>query len=207
MACPCCCESDADCQRWCYVRTYGRTDSFCDLDALQAITGCSVVGDVGELDPSLTYDFECIKIVNRVGEESCGVNAEIDAYIAEIVAAGCTDVAEVVDRTSIGYCVNGVCQQTAAAAMALAIQSGAGTELKKILGMLGIKPEKGCQCNKRARYMDKMGCDWCEQNLDKIVGWLKEEHERRKMMLPFSAVAARQVVKLAIRRAKRGNSQ
>lgn len=55
--------------------------------------------------------------------------------------------------------------------------------------------------------MDRMGCEWCEQNLDTIVGWLKEEHQRRKMLVPFSAMAARQVVKLAIRRAKRGNSQ
>lgn len=84
---------------------------------------------------------------------------------------------------------------------------GAGTELKSVLGWLGISGDAKCQCNKRARYMDRMGCEWCEQNLDTIVGWLKEEHQRRKMLVPFSAMAARQVVKLAIRRAKRGNSQ
>lgn len=84
---------------------------------------------------------------------------------------------------------------------------GPGTELTKLIASMGLTPAPGCQCKKRARYMDKMGCDWCEQNLDKIVGWLKEEHGRSKMLLPFSALAAKQVVKLAIRRAKRGNSQ
>lgn len=86
---------------------------------------------------------------------------------------------------------------------------GPGAELKRLLAgfPLYIQTTPTCACNKRARYMDRMGCNWCEQNLDKIVGWLKEEHQRRKMLLPFSATAARQVVKLAIRRAKRGNSQ
>lgn len=84
---------------------------------------------------------------------------------------------------------------------------GPGAELKKLLAWFKIEDDEVCQCNKRARYMDRMGCDWCEQNLDKIVGWLKEEHQRRKMLLPFSEMAAKQVVKLAIRRAKRGNSQ
>lgn len=87
--------------------------------------------------------------------------------------------------------------------------NGPGMELKRLLAgfPLYIKTTATCVCNKRARYMDRMGCEWCEQNLGTIVGWLKEEHQRRKMLVPFSAMAARQVVKLAIRRAKRGNSQ
>jgi len=84
---------------------------------------------------------------------------------------------------------------------------GPGTELKKILSLLGIKPEKGCACAKRARYMDRMGCDWCEENMDTIVRWLKEEHERRKLLVPFSDLIARQVVKLAIKRARKANSK
>lgn len=89
------------------------------------------------------------------------------------------------------------------------VVNGPGMELKRLLAgfPLYIKTTPTCACNKRARYMDRMGCEWCEQNLDQIVGWLKEEHQRRKMPVPFSALAAKQVVKLAIRRARRGNSQ
>lgn len=85
---------------------------------------------------------------------------------------------------------------------------GPGTELKAILKKVGIEAKPGCACNKRAAYMDKMGPDWCEENMDQIVGWLKEEHERQKIALPFIDVAARMVVKRAIRNArKKANSQ
>lgn len=85
--------------------------------------------------------------------------------------------------------------------------AGPGAELKAILSWLGFKASPGCKCNKRARYMDQMGCDWCEQNTDKIVGWLREEHERQKSIVPFIPSAVEQVVKFAIRRArKKGNS-
>ncbi|KKK44101.1 hypothetical protein LCGC14_3167560, partial [marine sediment metagenome] len=33
------------------------------------------------------------------------------------------------------------------------------------------------------RIMDQQGAEWCTQNLDKIVGWLKEEADLRRM--PF----------------------
>jgi hypothetical protein len=39
--------------------------------------------------------------------------------------------------------------------------------------------------------MDRLGVDWCEQNLEKIVGWLKEEAIKRK--LPFFRFAGRRL--------------
>jgi hypothetical protein len=84
---------------------------------------------------------------------------------------------------------------------------GPGTELTKIIAWIGLTPAPGCQCKKRARYMDKMGCDWCEQNMSQIVGWLQEEHTRTKSLLPFVSFAAEKLVRLAIRRARQGNSQ
>lgn len=80
---------------------------------------------------------------------------------------------------------------------------GAGTELKSLLGWFGMKPTPGCKCERRARLMDTKGCDWCEQNLAEIVGWLQEEHGRQGISLPFVALAAEQLVKLAIRRARK----
>jgi hypothetical protein len=89
----------------------------------------------------------------------------------------------------------------------LSLASGPGAELTKIIAWIGLTPAPGCKCKKRARYMDKMGCDWCEQNMSQIIGWLQEEHTRTKSLLPFVSFAAEKLVRLAIRRARQGNSQ
>ena len=78
---------------------------------------------------------------------------------------------------------------------------GPGTELKAILAFWRIHAEPNCLCNARAAEMDRRGPDWCEENLEKIVAWLRQEAKRRKM--PFAAIAGRRLVKTAIRRARR----
>ncbi len=96
-----------------------------------------------------------------------------------------------------------------ATAFAAVEPRGPGTELKKLLAgfPLYIKTTPGCKCNERAKHMDRMGCDWCEQNIDTIVGWLKEEHENRKVLLPFSENLASVLVKRAIAKARKANSK
>lgn len=79
--------------------------------------------------------------------------------------------------------------------------TGPGTELKKVLSKIGIKETPGCGCASRAREMDHRGVEWCQQNIDTIVGWLKEEAE--KQGLPFVDFAARLLIKYAIRRASK----
>jgi len=81
---------------------------------------------------------------------------------------------------------------------------GAGAELKKLLASIGIVAKPNCSCNARARVMDRQGCDWCEQHLDTIVGWLREEATKRG--LPFIDAAGRLLVKRAIRNARRAAS-
>jgi hypothetical protein len=49
--------------------------------------------------------------------------------------------------------------------------------------------------------MDEMGVEWCEQNIDEIVGWLKEEAQKRR--LPFLAFPTKILVQRAINMAKR----
>lgn len=78
---------------------------------------------------------------------------------------------------------------------------GPGTELKKLLAKIGITATPDCSCNARARLMDERGIEWCEQNLDEIVGWLREEAAKRG--LPFVDVAGRVLVKRAIHNAKK----
>jgi hypothetical protein len=81
---------------------------------------------------------------------------------------------------------------------------GPGTELKKLLKLVGITASPTCSCNDRARTMDTNGCDWCEANIDTIVGWLREEATKRK--LPFVDLAGRLLVKRAIRNARKAAS-
>ena len=82
------------------------------------------------------------------------------------------------------------------------VASGPGTELKKLLSKVGITTSPGCACNQRAKVMDQKGCDWCAENLPTITAWLKEEHTRQKIMLPFSETVVSLLVRYAIRRAR-----
>jgi len=77
---------------------------------------------------------------------------------------------------------------------------GPGCHLKKLLAWAFIRPTGKCRCNERARLMDLQGPDWCEANADTIVGWMQEEAENRGM--PFSGVAARATLALAISAAR-----
>lgn len=82
---------------------------------------------------------------------------------------------------------------------------GPGTELKKLLSKIGIRPTSDCKCHKRAAMMDAYGADWCEQNTEKVVGWLKEESNRRG--LPFIKSAGRILIRRAIKNSRRSHSQ
>jgi hypothetical protein len=76
----------------------------------------------------------------------------------------------------------------------------AGSELKKLLGKVGITASPDCSCNHRAAYMDNMGCQWVKDNLDTVVDWLEEEAKKRG--LPFLKMAGRALVSLAVKRAE-----
>ena len=78
---------------------------------------------------------------------------------------------------------------------------GPGTELKKIFDKILIKKKAGCNCNKHANAMNRWGCDKCLEQIDVIVGWLQDEAEKRG--LPFSKIAAKAIVRLAVRRARK----
>ena len=82
--------------------------------------------------------------------------------------------------------------------------SGPGTELKALLKKVGIVASPGCSCNKRAQLMDENEAKdpgWCEKNLETICDWLQEEATKRK--LPFVRMAAKILVRQAIRNARK----
>lgn len=81
---------------------------------------------------------------------------------------------------------------------------GPGTELKALLKKVGITASPGCSCNRRAVLMDENESKepgWCEKNLETICDWLQEEADKRK--LPFVRMAARILVRQAIRNARK----
>ena len=122
----------------------------------------------------------------------------------------------------------GVHRPPVAAAEPPAPSQGPGAELKRLLHQLGMRPGAACQCHARAAEMDRRGAAWCRENIAKIVGWLREEVERRKqqharqlachqkdcqkphpgplplaLRLPFCETAARAITLLAVRRAEK----
>jgi hypothetical protein len=78
---------------------------------------------------------------------------------------------------------------------------GPGTELKKLLAKVGITAAPDCACNARAAEMDRQGVEWCEANIDTIVGWLREQAAARG--LPFLDLAGRLLARRAISNARK----
>ncbi|GEM_PF-1610259 len=87
---------------------------------------------------------------------------------------------------------------------------GVGTVLTALLKKLKCKPIAGCQCRQRARQMNAAGVEWCEQNIDIIVEWLREEYTRSEAAgllpkipltsksIPFIVPVAKKVIQRAI---------
>jgi hypothetical protein len=78
--------------------------------------------------------------------------------------------------------------------------NGAGTILSNMLSVIGLKSSSACACRRHAIEMNENGPDWCEQNLDTIIAWLKEESAKRK--LPFIESVAKMMVNKAISKAR-----
>jgi hypothetical protein len=78
---------------------------------------------------------------------------------------------------------------------------GVGTELTKLLGRLGITHKSGCSCGARAASLDLMGPDAAENQIDTIVGWMRDEAKKRN--LPFLDAAGRLLVQRAIKNARK----
>lgn len=77
---------------------------------------------------------------------------------------------------------------------------GAGSILSKSLGTIGIKATPSCDCYKHALEMNEKGPDWCEQNIDIILDWLRKESTKRKIV--FIEGIAKMLVHRAIKQAR-----
>lgn len=78
---------------------------------------------------------------------------------------------------------------------------GPGTILTGMISSIGIKSTANCSCRRHAIEMNTNGNDWCEANIDTILGWLKEESAKRN--LPFVEMVAKLMVQRAIKTSRR----
>lgn len=79
---------------------------------------------------------------------------------------------------------------------------GAGTNLKQFfLRWFGQKAEPNCSCNAVAAQMDRMGPQWCRDNMAWILDHIKTNAEKRG--LPYTRLVVEPIVRLAIRKAER----
>ena len=124
---------------------------------------------------------------------------DIDNKTLACVRCGARVSSEIVKRNCIGDTdfVIAVPSETPS----FAISHGPGVELKRLLARVGITSTPDCSCHERAAEMDRQGVEWCEANLDTIVGWLREQATARG--LPFLDVAGRMLVRRAIQNARR----
>jgi len=74
---------------------------------------------------------------------------------------------------------------------------GPGSILSNMFSFLGIQSTPNCSCKRHAIEMNTNGADWCEQNMDTIIGWLREESKKRN--LPFIESVAKMIVNRAIK--------
>jgi hypothetical protein len=79
--------------------------------------------------------------------------------------------------------------------------NGAGTILTGMISALGIKSSSTCSCRRHALEMNEKGNDWCDQNIDTIVSWLKDESSKRG--LPFVETVGRMMVNRAISKSRK----
>ncbi len=76
-----------------------------------------------------------------------------------------------------------------------------GTVLSKMIKSLGFTMSDSCSCKRHALEMNDKGNDWCSENIDTIIGWLREEMTRRN--LPFIETIARLMVNRAIKKSRK----
>lgn len=83
---------------------------------------------------------------------------------------------------------------------------GVGCQSKKILESFGLRESPGCLCGARSAVMDSWGPDECAkpERTAEILGWFREESERRG--LPYIEVAAKAMLGIAIRRARKNEA-
>lgn len=76
---------------------------------------------------------------------------------------------------------------------------GVGSNLKRILEKkYKLRSSASCDCNRRAKEMDKKGIEWCERNKEILVKWLCEGAAERMWLKPIVSLFGGIVEKKAL---------
>lgn len=79
--------------------------------------------------------------------------------------------------------------------------NGPGTLLTNMIKSLGISSSSTCSCRRHALEMNDKGPDWCEQNMDTILSWLRDEAKKRG--LPFVDMVGKAMIQRSINRSRK----
>lgn len=77
---------------------------------------------------------------------------------------------------------------------------GVGDTLSEIINKIGYAYPNVSGARAKLTYMNKKGIDWCDQNQELIIKWIKEECTLYQIQ--FLELIAKAIVRLAIRKAK-----
>lgn len=80
------------------------------------------------------------------------------------------------------------------------IYPGIGSCLLMLLGKLNVHYDQLSTAKSKANYLDKQGIDWCENNQDIILGWIKEESNNKN--ITYNPKLAKILLRLAIKQSK-----
>lgn len=159
-------------------------------------------------DP-MTYSYLDITYIIRSGGRS--IHAQITGFPTPISIVGSNDFAKLSENLSLESLealtkaqlgndpqtfLQGLFPKTLESD-----PNGPGSVLSGMIASLGIKAAPNCSCKRHAIEMNEKGADWCEQNMNTILSWLKEESTKRR--LPFVESVARLVVQRAIKTSRR----
>lgn len=79
--------------------------------------------------------------------------------------------------------------------------NGPGSILTGMIKTLGISSSSTCSCRRHALEMNDKGPDWCEQNMETILSWLRDEAKKRG--LPFVDMVGKAMIQRAINRSRK----
>jgi len=79
--------------------------------------------------------------------------------------------------------------------------NGPGSILTGMIKTLGISSSSTCSCRRHALEMNDKGPDWCEENMETILSWLRDEAKKRG--LPFIDMVGKAMVQRAINRSRK----
>lgn len=81
------------------------------------------------------------------------------------------------------------------------LRIGVGAIISRWLKFTKLFMFKPCACEYRATLMNSWGPDICEQRIDEIIGWFKEEAKNQD--LPFSSKAMKLIIQRAINKSRK----